>query len=345
MGKISDALKKVAQERERQKREQHVRIEQQIQAVQAQKTSGPLTRSSQSVEPGAATLKERIGNLRYEPVYIAKATDASGVDPRVVTHFDYDSAVSEQYRILRTNIKSYTLKNTKVSRASLNGSARAPKLFTITSSLHNEGKTVTSVNLAVALAKDLDNKVLLIDCDLRNGAVHQLLNVDVKPGLADLLSSDYDYSVGLHPTILKNLFVIPRGTSPKNPSELLGSKKMRMILESLRQEPLTYIIIDTPPIIPFTDAQVLGAQTDAVILAVQAYRTQSRIVQQAKDLIQHARGKFLGFVLTQTDYYMPDIHSYYYYYRYHKKPKDGRLKAGETLHLHKAHKQLTETVS
>jgi len=316
MGKISDALKKVMNEREKKKKLQLLRLEEEI-AKSKEKGKAFSENKKINRESFKPTLKDRLESLKYEELYIAKAQDKNGIDPRIVAYFDYSSPVSEQYRILRTNLKSHLIKNAKKSLTSVK-SVNSPHIIAVTSSLHSEGKTITCVNLGVSLAKNSDAKVLLIDGDLRNGMIHKLLNIESTPGLAEVLTSDFDYSVALHPTKIKNLFVIPRGTPPENPAELLDSKKMHLILEQLKVEPLTYVIIDTPPVINFTDASVLCPKTDAVVLVVQSYRTQEQVVRKAKDLIQQAHGKFLGFILTQTDYYIPDLYSYYYYYRYRK---------------------------
>jgi len=321
MGKISNALKKVMEEREKQKELQKNQLLEKAATQETENQMQTPTESGKTISKSATT-KEGTKGLKTDNAYVAKSKDDSGIDPRVVTYFDYSSAISEQYRILRTNIKSYLLKEAKSTKASTPKSLVSPKIITLSSSLHSEGKTVTSVNLAVALAKDIESKVLLVDSDLRNGVVHKLLNLESQPGLDQILLNGYDYSAALHPTLLKNLFVIPRGQIASNPSELLGSKKMRLLIERLRQEDFTYIIIDTPPILPFTDAQVVCSQTDATVLVVQANRAQAQAVMRAKELIQQAHGKFLGFVLTHTDYYIPDFHSYYYYYRYRNEQKD-----------------------
>ena len=317
MGKISDALKKVMNERQEQKKIQMLKLkEEAVKIREKEKAASYKTKSETAAfKP---TLKDKLESLKYEEFYVARAKDTSGIDPRIVTYFDHSSPVVEQYKILRTNLKSYLLKAAKSKSTTNLKSVNSPKIVAVTSSLHSEGKTVTCVNLAVSLAKNPDTKVLLIDCDLRNGMIHGLLGIDSVPGLTEVLTADYDYSVALHPTKMRNLFVIPRGKPPANPAELLDSKKMQLILEQLKVEPLTYVIIDTPPVITFTDASVICSKADAVALVVQAHRTQEQVVRRAKDLIQQAHGKFLGFILTQTDYYIPDLYSYYYYYRYKK---------------------------
>ncbi|MBN2120529.1 MAG: polysaccharide biosynthesis tyrosine autokinase [Candidatus Omnitrophica bacterium] len=260
-------------------------------------------------------LSDYIQRLKIESFFVAKSRDSSGIDPRIVTYHDYSSPVAEQYRILRTNIKSRLRKKDAFTKADSFKPSHSARVFCLSSSLHSEGKTISSINLAVALAKDLEAKVLLMDCDLRNGLVHKFLNLNARPGLSDILVTGADYRLAVHKTKLDNLFVIPRGGIPSNPSELLGSKDMRMLLAKLKEELFSYIIIDTPPVMLFTDAGVLSAQTEGVILVVQAYRTKAAIVQKTKDSLKHARSKLLGFVLTQADYYVPDMYGYYHYYR------------------------------
>lgn len=301
MGKITEALKKAAEERNLQKR------------AQAQEKVGPTLDATAQIQKDTAAQKEErsvpeeraygrrkpsLEERLKDRLYIAKATDDSGIDPRIVTHFDPKAAISEQYRILRTNIQS-------------NNPSRPLKTIVISSALHGEGKTITAVNLAITMARDLDKAVLLGDCDLRGGAIHQLLALNPAQGIADILVNGFAPEFAFCRTRINNLTVLPRGNIPHNPSELLGSKKMRRLLEELKPR-FDYIILDSPPIIPLTDAGILGSQADGVILIVQAQRTQARIVERAQSLLKQAHAKILGFVLTHAEYYVPK-----YMYRYY----------------------------
>lgn len=313
MGKITDALKKITEKQEEMKQTQNIPIAKKV----SKQGKTIFTNPNPSVNDNRLSLpKEAIENIKPAKLFIAKTTDDSGIDPRVVTYFDYSSPISEQYRSLRTNIKSCLRNGTQSGKIGISKTSNSPKIITVTSSLHAEGKTLTCVNLAIALAKELDSKVLLIDADLRNGTIHDVLNVNNKPGLSNILTHDYDYSVAFHPTQVRNLFVIPRGDTPYNPSELLGSNRMRLILEELKSESLTYVIIDTPPVMLFADAGIVSAETDGVVFAVQAQRTQNSVVKKAKDTLAQANANILGFVLTQTDYCTPGVYEYYRY-RYH----------------------------
>lgn len=339
MGKITNALKKVMDERQAQREENKRKIKQHFAPVKEDiHDLNQVTFQAKKEQPkdktpfddavfdslkSKITLKEKLGVLKGDSFYVAKANDDSGIDPRVVTHFDYFSPVSEQYRVVRTNLKTLLKKRRNARKLATIGSVNATKVVTITSSVHSEGKTLTSINLAVALSKEVESKILVIDCDLRNGVVHKRLNVDSSPGVFEVLAGKVDAAQAIHPTHIENLHIMPRGQVAAQPAELLGSKHMRQLLERLKAEKYSYIIIDTPPLIPFTDAGVIGALSDGVILVVQAHRTHSRVVKRAKQLLTHAQASLLGFILTQTDYFVPDMYGYGYYYNRYRKEKEA----------------------
>ena len=315
MGKISDALKKISRVREEQK-QTGVSTLPEPSDQQEDTTVSVATHNSAKVEP--LTLTERWG-LR-EKLFVVGEKDSSGIDPRVVTYYDYSSIVSEQYRNLRTSIKTALSKLNASSKTNMAKVGSKTDIFTITSALHSEGKTITAVNLAVALAHEFENKVLLVDCDLRKGSIHKLLNLKPEVGLSDVLAKHIDASGVITETKIRNLSVIPSGKSPFNASELLGSRKMRMIIERLKVQKFTHIILDTPPLLPFADGAILGAQTQGVFMVVQAGRTQTPEIEKAKIALEHAHSRFLGFILTQVDSFSSSAYGYNYYY-YHSNRK------------------------
>jgi capsular exopolysaccharide synthesis family protein len=261
MGKITDALKKAAEEK--------------------------LSRL------GKLDSKEEI---KYH--FIAQKTVDSKFDPRIVPFYESDSPVAEQYRILRTNIQAIDSK-------------KPIKVITITSSIHNEGKTVTSINLAVSMAQDLNKKgILLVDADLRRGRISKYLGINTELGLSDLLSDGSNVDDAFIKVGIDNLTILPAGKVPKNPAELLGSMKFRNLL-SLLKEKYDYIILDSPPVIPVTDAGVIGAQTDGVVMVVQAGRTQRGAVKYSCGILKQAQAKLLGYIMTNIQYHIPA-----YIYRY-----------------------------
>lgn len=267
MSRISEALSKAGEEKKEQKKET-------VFSVQPSRTQ-------------KLPLEERLKNR----IYIAKSTDDSGIDPRVVTYFDPTAVISEQYRGLRTNLL-------------LNNLSKSLKTIAVCSSFQGEGKTVTAVNLAISMASGLDRTVLLVDCDLRGGIVHQLLALNPTIGLSDVLANGTAFESAFCKTRINNLTVLPRGGIPRNPSELLSSKKMRRLLEELRAK-FDYIILDSSPVMPLTDACILSSQVDGVIFIVQAHKTQRRVVKEARNMLEHVHAKILGFVLTQTKGYIP----------------------------------------
>jgi capsular exopolysaccharide synthesis family protein len=261
MGKITEALKKAAQER-------ISRIEK----------------------------LEQKDEVRYE--FIARKTVDSKVDPRIVAFYEPTSPVTEQYRTLRTNIQA--LSTTKPLKA-----------LTITSSVHGEGKSITSINLAISMAHDLSKKsILLVDADLRRSRVSKYLGFKSETGLADLISNGANIDEALINVGIDNLTILPAGKAPHNPAELLGSLKMKNLIALLRSK-YDYVIFDAPPVIPVTDAGLIGAQSDGVIMVIQAERTQRGVIRHSEGLLKQAQAKLLGYILTNIQYHIPA-----YIYRY-----------------------------
>ena len=161
------------------------------------------------------------------------------------------------------------------------------------------------------MAHDLNKKsILLVDGDLRRASISKYLGFKSEIGLADLISNGSNVDEALINIGIDNLTVLPAGKIPKNPAELLGSVKLKNLVSLLKTK-YDYIIFDTPPIIPVTDAGLLGAQTDGLIMVIQANRTQKGIVDHAEGLLKQAQAKVLGYILTNIQYHIPG-----YIYRY-----------------------------
>ena len=173
----------------------------------------------------------------------------------------------------------------------------------------------------MTLARDLDCTVLLMDCDLRGGTVHHLLNQPGSTGVTELLLGEAKLDEVIHTTSMPHLDIIPRGGLPPNPAELLGSHAMEDLLLKLKEYPYNYIILDTPPVLSYTDAGVLASQSDGVIFVVQAFKTPANIVKKSKELLEHAEANIIGFLLTQTDYFVSQYYGYHSYYYYSQKNK------------------------
>lgn len=205
---------------------------------------------------------------------------------------DEKSPTGESYRALRTNILRTT--QDKLMKAIL-----------ITSSNHYEGKTTTAINLALAMSDVPGYKTLLIDSDLRFPTVHDRLGLMQSPGLTEILEG----SVGLDSEIIdtekENLKVITSGNLPHYPVELLESKRLKNLIEELKSD-FDLILVDSPPLIPYSDASVLSSQVDGVLLVVQSGRTRREDIQQVHATLQDNQAKVLGIVLNRQKRFVPD---------------------------------------
>ncbi len=241
---------------------------------------------------------ERIAKIKEQDQIVVKKMGDSNVDSRLITYFDPKSPITEQYKILRTNMLS--LQKTK-----------SMKTIVITSSIHSEGKTVTAINLAIAMAQVINKpKILLVDADLRRGRLARYLGVKQQTGLSELLHNQASQEDAMFNIDLENLTFIASGAVPPNPVELLGSEKMKSLITDWKSQ-FDHVIIDTPPLISVTDPGILGAQADGVLMVVQAGRTQRGIVRHATELLNQAHARLLGYVLTNIEYHLPE-----YIYRY-----------------------------
>ncbi|MEO9281603.1 polysaccharide biosynthesis tyrosine autokinase [Acinetobacter sp. WA-87] len=157
------------------------------------------------------------------------------------------------------------------------------------------GKSFISTNLATIFAQG-DKRVLLIDADMRRGYMHKYFDVDVKPGLSELLSGQVDLSQVLHKTQVANLDVITRGKSPTNPSEILGSKQFKELLEQLQSQ-YDHIIIDTPPVLAVTDGIIISQYTGVNLIVARYAKSQMKELELTLNRFEQAGVKVNGFIL------------------------------------------------
>lgn len=244
---------------------------------------------------------------QMEPAeFVVRKQKEGSVKPNIISYYDPKSIIAEEYRTIRTNLQFALSGNDK-------------KRFLVTSSVHTEGKTVTSTNLASIFAQDTKKTVLLVDCDLRKPSVHRYLSLEMEHGITDYLEHDIPLPQLIKNTEIPNLDIITCGTIPENPSELLGCERMDQFIADA-EELYDYVIYDTPPIIPVTDAAVLGPKMQGAVLLIKAGDTQRETVKHAYRLFQQADTKILGFVLTGAQQYIPKyLYRYQYYHYYHYK--------------------------
>jgi succinoglycan biosynthesis transport protein ExoP len=199
----------------------------------------------------------------------------------------------------------------------LSTAERPPQVVLITSSQPSEGKTSTSLNLAATLAQK-GSRVLLVDADLRRPGVAKALDVPNLRGLSGILTGVHEYEDSLLQRVegLDSLFLLPTGSRPPNPAELLCSMKMEKLIRQLRQE-FDHIIIDSPPILPITDATILSTLVDGVIMGVECESTSRAALNRACHVMEHAGGKILGTVFNKVDVRRDGYYGYRYYHGYY----------------------------
>lgn len=195
------------------------------------------------------------------------------------------SPVTESYRALRTNIQF-----TNISGAT--------KVILITSALSGEGKTSTSVNLAVVSAQ-AGRKVLLMDADMRHPQVHSQLRLSNLIGLSNVLIKENDLENTIIRTDMPNLSVLTSGQIPPNPSEMLSSQQFIELVIQCRQT-FDLVIIDSPPVLVVSDALIVAQVADGVVYVINAKQTNRLTARKAVGLIQQVNGRILGGVLNRV---------------------------------------------
>ncbi len=220
----------------------------------------------------------------------------------LVTQVRPQSQMAESYRALRTSLLLSSL-------------GAPPKAIMVTSARPQEGKTTTAINSAIVLAQK-GVRVLLVDADLRRPSVHKTLGMGPRSGLSNVLtgSATLEQTITTSP-ILPSLFILPAGSPPPNPAELLASTQMKDVLNELRER-FDHIVIDTPPTLSVTDAVVLSPRVDAIILVIRSGQTTKQALRRARDILMQVNAHVTGVLLNAVDLTSPD---YYYYYEYQGK--------------------------
>lgn len=221
-----------------------------------------------------------------------------GFDPHLVLLTDPFSYVSEQYKPVCVNLRK--------------ANEQGKKVFLVSSALAEEGKTLTTINLALGMAQDMKKRTLLIDCDLRKPSVHRYLNLEQRPGLTDIVLNDKNDLTDL--SAIKrfgNFSILPAGEPPHNPIEVLISDKMSQLLEALKRE-YDIIFLDSPPAVPIVDSRILSDVADALLLVVKAGKRKFKVLQKAVRSLK--TDKVLGIVLNRTKLNRLEYGYYKHYY-------------------------------
>lgn len=210
------------------------------------------------------------------------------------------STISEDIRTIRTNLEFSSVDDNL-------------KTVMITSSTPGEGKSFISSNLAVAFAQN-DKKVLLIDCDMRLGRSHKIFEISNKRGLSNLIAKfndDSGYEEYIQKTDIANLYVLPRGTVPPNPSELLASSKFEKILSDLKRV-FEYIILDAVPVNGLSDSLILSKIVDKTLIVSSYGYTDIDDLENTKKALENVGAKIAGVVINKTPKSRSKYGSYYF---------------------------------
>lgn len=237
-------------------------------------------------------------NKLFAKTSVAAREQSTTAKELIVSHHPL-SVITDAYRSVRTALL-------------FSQAEKPPQVILLTSPAPGEGKTVTTLNLAIALAQD-GHKVLVIDGDLRRGVCHARLGITNHRGLSNVLAGNLTLEEVLHATPISGLSLLSRGICPPNPTDLLGSQKMRTLLTGLR-DAYDFILIDSPPAIAVSDAAVLSVICDGVLLVFHGQKTTRAAARQAMDRLDAVRAPFLGVVLNGVDLDNPEYAYYRYYY-------------------------------
>lgn len=202
----------------------------------------------------------------------------------LITITDPRSPVSEAYRTLRTNLSFYSLD-------------KPLQTLVVTSPTPGEGKSTTIANLAVTMAQG-GRRTILVDCDLRRPSLHTLFDLGNDVGFTTLLLDEKEVPP-FQKTNVDNLWLLTSGPKPPNPADLLGSRLVDRVIAALKEQ-AEMILFDVPPIIAVTDAAVLGAKVDGVLLVINAGKTRRDHAQRAKELLEKAKVRIVGVALTNA---------------------------------------------
>lgn len=205
------------------------------------------------------------------------------------------SSVAEAIRIIRTNLE-------------FSGIDKKVRTVLVTSSVPGEGKSFISSNLATAFAQN-GSKVLLMDCDMRKGRLHKIFDIENDIGLSNLLLENVEvrFNTYIRRTRIENLYILPKGIVPPNPSELLNSPKTRVLLRTLADK-FDYVILDGTPVNGLTDSLILTKYVDKTVVVTSLNHTKMSELEFTKKSLISVGADIAGVIVNKTN----DIHGSYY---------------------------------
>lgn len=202
----------------------------------------------------------------------------------LITYSNPDSIISDQFRTIRTNIKFLPIE-------------KKNRIILVTSPGKADGKSTTTANLAVSMAQQ-NEKVLLIDANLRNPVIHYMFNITNQVGLTDLLTNKASFSEAVSKTEIGKLDVLTSGITHLNPAELLEGQRMNAFMHTI-SDSYNVILIDAPPVIKSTETRVLANQSDGVILIINRNKTKIGKMAESKKLLELVNAKLVGAIMNE----------------------------------------------
>jgi capsular exopolysaccharide synthesis family protein len=242
----------------------------------------------------------QIPNLAMIPHLEFSSENPSPESAELFVHHGREPLAAESCRALRTSILFSTPGN-------------APRTLLITSTIQGEGKTLVAANLATVMAKAEPGGVLLVDSDLRRPCIWKMFSGPKEPGLSNFLVGEIE-ELPVVETMVPNLFVLPAGIIPPDPSELLGSERMVEMLARAKER-FARVILDSPPLIAVTDGAILSTHVDGVLMLIKAEATPRKLAIDAVDRLHELKAPLLGAVFNNM---LIQRHGYYYHYYYHR---------------------------
>jgi capsular exopolysaccharide synthesis family protein len=296
MAKMLEALERAKQERLKKMQEGAPAV---ADDGQPDESAAPLAPPPLAAPPAAPPPPARPAGGWGRRLRQPAVTFMAGISEMVVGAHDHQSPITEQVRQIRTNLETVLAEY------------RA-RTIVISSPVSGDGKTLVAANLATVLADDPDHEILLIDADMRKGDQHRLFGVKASPGLSEYLRDLCPLEAATHATNLPNLKIIPAGHVPEKPTVLLSSDRMISLIGEL-QRTYRWVVFDTPPLLPVTDALVLGRDCVGLILVVRMGKTQWNLIERAQRVLAETRLPVLGCILNDFDSHTKE-NAYYYPY-------------------------------
>ncbi len=251
--------------------------------------------------------RSEVESMTSTPVIGSIGYDSKAEMRPLVVHADPRNPHAESFRALRTNLQFLDPSN-------------PDKTFVVTSSLPSEGKTTTSANLAIAIAES-GSSVVLVDADLRRPRLAEVLGVEGAAGLSDVLVGRAELDDLLQRWGTRDLSVLPAGSIPPNPSELLGSSGMKALIDELARR-FQYVVVDAPPLLPVTDAAVLSRFVRGTLLVASVKRVRKAQFREALASLHRIDRSPMGVILTMLPHKGPDGYGYGAYEGYYGKDAD-----------------------